>query len=384
MTTPPRRAAAPADTIPGAADDAGLELRGITFTHPGALEPSLAEVDLAVVSGEMLAVVGPSGSGKTSTLRVTAGLLQPEQGEVFVGGVNLSSRAPERRGMSMLFQRPLLFPHLSVLDNVGFSDRVAGHSRRRARARATDYLGLVHLGHLAGRRTGTLSGGQEQRVALARALAAEPRVLLLDEPFSSLDAGVRAAMHELLGEVRAVLAPTTVIVTHDLDEAALADRVAVLVSGRVHQVDSVAELYRRPATREVARVLGGFAEIEGHLDGQGHHSAFGTLPWPLPGRGVLGSEPPPGAATALVRRESLRTASTDDDAVVFVGVVVAVRQRGLRHSVVVEPEAGHGSGRPPRIEAEHQSMSVPTRGDRVGVALTGLPYSLLPAAPGPR
>ena len=381
MTTPLHRTAALTDTTLRAADEAGLELRGITFTHPGAVEATLAEVDLAVASGEMLAVVGPSGSGKTSTLRVTAGLVLPEQGEVFVGGVNLSSRAPERRGMSMLFQRPLLFPHLNVLDNVGFADRVTGQSRRRARARAADYLGLVHLAHLARRGTGTLSGGQEQRVALARALAAEPRVLLLDEPFSSLDAGVRAAMHELLGEVRAVLAPTTVIVTHDLDEAALADRVAVLVGGRVHQVDSVAELYRRPATREVARVLGGFAEVEGHLDEHGHHSPFGVLPWPPPSAALTGHEPPLGAATVLVRRESLRTTSTHDAAAVFVGVVVAVRQRGLRHSVVLEPEAGHRFGRPPRVEVEHPAMSVPTHGDRVGVALTGLPYSILPAAP---
>ncbi len=381
MTTPLRRAAAPAGSAPEGDGDAGLELRGITFTHPGAIEPSLAEVDLAVASGEMLAVVGPSGSGKTSTLRVTAGLALPERGEVFVGGLNLSSCAPERRGMSMLFQRPLLFAHLNVLDNVGFADRVAGHSRRRSRARAADYLGLVHLTHLAERRTRTLSGGQEQRVALARALAAEPRVLLLDEPFSSLDAGVRSDMHELLGEVRAVLAPTTVIVTHDLDEAALADRVAVLVAGRVHQVDSVTELYRRPASREVARVLGGFAEVEGHLDEQGHHSPFGLLPWPLTSGAITGDVPPAGPATALVRRESLRTTSADDAAAVFVGVVVAVRQRGLRHSVVVEPEAGHGAGRPPRVEVEHQARSVPTHGDRVGAALTGLPYSLLPATP---
>ncbi|OFE18060.1 hypothetical protein BA895_13065 [Humibacillus sp. DSM 29435] len=278
MTTPLRRAAAPTGSVREGADDAGLELRRITFTHPGTIEPSLAEVDLAVAYGEMLAVVGPSGSGKTSTLRVTAGLALPERGEVFVGGQNLTSCAPERRGMSRLFQRPLLFAHLNVLDNVGFADRVAGHSRRRSRARAADYLGLVHLSHLAGRRTRTLSGGQEQRVALARALAAEPRVLLLDEPFSSLDAGVRADMHELLGEVRAVLAPTTVIVTHDLDEAALADRVAVLVAGRVHQVDSVTELFRRPASREVARVLGGFVEVEGTSTSRGTTPRSGCSP----------------------------------------------------------------------------------------------------------
>lgn len=367
----PTRVNGPDDT--GAAGGSKLQLRRVTFTHPGASAPTLFEVDLTVDSGQMLAVVGPSGSGKSSTLRVTAGLVDADAGDVLVGGVSLRSHPPERRGMSMLFQRPLLFPHLTVLDNVGFADRVAGRSRRVARARAGAYLELVHLAHLAGRAPATLSGGQEQRVALARALAAEPRVLLLDEPFSSLDAGVRATMHELLAEVRAALAPTTVIVTHDLDEAALADQVAVLVAGRVHQVDTVARLYRQPASREVARVLGGFAEIEGHVERGSHHSALGVLPLP----DTVGVTA--GPATALVRREALRTTSVDDPTAVLAGVVVAVRQRGLHCCVIIEPVTRQRTARTPRVEIEHHGGGTVTPGEPVGAALTGLPYGVLPA-----
>ncbi|MBB2988082.1 ABC transporter ATP-binding protein [Terracoccus luteus] len=366
---------------PGAGLEAGtlagertLELRDVTFTHEGASLPTLVDVDLSVDSGTMLAVVGPSGSGKTSTLRVAAGLLEPDRGQVRVGGRDLHGVPPERRGMSMLFQRPLLFPHLDVLDNVAFAGRVAGRSRREARSRARDYLELVHLAELGGRRTRTLSGGQEQRVALARALAAEPSVLLLDEPFSSLDAGARAVMHDLLGEVRDVLEPTTVIVTHDMDEAALADRVAVVAAGRVQQVDSLAVLYRAPATLQVARVLGGFAEIKGHVDGGRHHSCFGVVDL----AGSAGSST--GPATVLVRREALRATAPDSADSLFTVRVVAVRHHGLRQSVVVEPDGPCPTGVVPRMEVEldDAEAAVAKAGDRLGVARTGLPLTVLP------
>lgn len=369
-------------------DDATLELRHVRFTHPGGSEPTLVDVDLEVPSGEMLAIIGPSGSGKTSALRVTAGLEEPDDGDVLVGGVSQLGVEPERRTMSMMFQRPLLFPHLSVLDNVAFSDRVTGATRAQARERAHAFLGLVHLTELASRRTRALSGGQEQRVALARALAANPRVLLLDEPFSSLDSGVRATMHELLAELRAVLEPTTVMVTHDLDEAALADCVAVLVGGAVHQVGTVAELYRRPHSLEVARVLGGFAGVDGDVVSGEHRSRFGAIPLTDAEQADLSvcrSAPTssPGPATLLVRREALLTSPVDDPAAMFTAIVSAVRQRGLRQSVVVEPDRGRATAEGARLEVEVHGLDTVRRGARIGVARTGIPVTLLPRAATP-
>lgn len=281
-----------------------LEVTGLTYAHTGAEWPTIDRVDVRVQTGAMTAVVGPSGSGKTTVLRLVAGLLTPDAGAVTVGGRSVLGLPPERRGMTMMFQKPHLFPHLSVLDNVAFAARVAGVSKAAARESAQRYLSLVHLGDLARRRPRELSGGQEQRVALARALAAEPEVLLLDEPFSSLDAELRASMHGLLGEVRAALGPTIVMVTHDMAEAALADRVAVLVQGRVVQDDALADLYLAPASLDVARVLGGFSEVTGTLEAGRHHSALGTLS-ARTGRDLQGPAPPPAAGTLLLRQESV-------------------------------------------------------------------------------
>ena len=160
---------------------AALRLLAITHRHPGAEQPTLAEVDLEVQDGQMVAVLGPSGSGKTTLLRVAAGLEQPESGDVLLDGMSVLDGPPERRDLTVMFQKPHLFPHLSVLDNVAFADRLRGRSRPQSRAAAKRYLDLVQLGDLARRRPRQLSGGQERRVALARALAANRRVMLLDE-----------------------------------------------------------------------------------------------------------------------------------------------------------------------------------------------------------
>ena len=212
---------------------ADLDLEHLSFAHPGTTEYAVEDFSLRVPAGQMVALLGASGSGKSTLLRLVAGLEQASAGVVRINGVSAAGVAPERRGVTMMFQKPLLFPHLSVIDNVAFADRIAGRSRREARANAARYLDLVQLGDMADRRSRQLSGGQEQRVSLARALAARPAVLLLDEPFGALDTAVRASMYELLEEVRAMLDPTIVLVTHDLTEASLADRVAVQI-GRAH------------------------------------------------------------------------------------------------------------------------------------------------------
>ena len=277
---------------------AALAMTSITHHHPGAGRATLAGVDLDVGTGEMIAVLGPSGSGKTTLLRVAAGLEPATSGDVLLDGVSVGGVPPERRDLTVMFQKPHLFPHLSVLDNVAFSDRLQGRSRSRRRAEAQSYLDLVQLGDLGRRRVRQLSGGQEQRVALARALAARRRVMLLDEPFSALDTALRSSMHQLLGEVRTALDPTIVMVTHDLDEAGMADRVAVLVAGRIEQFAPVQDLYATPSTLAVARLVGGFNEIPGTVRSGVHHSPLGALAIPPPAQLV-------GRAVLLVRKERL-------------------------------------------------------------------------------
>ena len=339
---------------------AALNLSSITHRHPGAEQPTLAEVDLEVQDGEMVAVLGPSGSGKTTLLRVAAGLEPAESGDVLLDGMSVMGVPPERRDLTVMFQKPHLFPHLSVLDNVAFADRLRGRSRSQSRAAAQRYLDLVHLGDLASRRPRQLSGGQEQRVALARALAASRRVMLLDEPFSALDTGLRTSMHRLLAEVRAALDPTVVMVTHDLDEAGLADRVAVLVEGRIEQCDTIQALYTKPSTLAVARLVGGFNELPGRVESDVHHSDLGSLTLP---RNVAVE----GSAILLIRKERLRLAPVDARPTVT-GRVAQVRQSGPHQDVVVEldqPQTGARS----RVVVEARMGTILRPGDRTGVVV---------------
>ena len=276
-----------------------LEIRDVVAPLSRRGCPALRGASLAVADGEMVSVVGPSGSGKSTLLRVAAGLQRATSGQVLVDGRDVADQPTERRDLTVMFQHPLLFDHLDVAGNVGFAPRLAGARRREARRCAQRYLRLVHLEGLDSRDVSSLSGGQQQRVALARALAAERGALLLDEPFSSLDRELRASMHDLLAEVRAALAPTILMVTHDLDEAALAESTVVLIDGSVHQHAPMAEIYQRPATVAVARLLGGFTEIAGTIRDGVHYSAWGRVPVAAGGAGDCD-------AMLLVRRESLR------------------------------------------------------------------------------
>lgn len=339
---------------------AALNLSSITHYHPGADQPTLADIDLEVQDGEMVAVLGPSGSGKTTLLRVAAGLEQPQSGDVLLDGTSVLRVPPERRDLTVMFQQPHLFPHLTVLDNVAFADRLRGRGRRQSRTSAQRYLDLVHLGELGRRRPRQLSGGQEQRVALARALAANRRVMLLDEPFSALDTSLRTSMHQLLGELRAALDPTIVIVTHDLDEAGLADRVAVLVEGRIEQFDTIEALFVAPRTLAVARLVGGFNELPGRVESGAHHSSLGSFTLP---RDVEAA----GPAILLVRKELLELAPVEAGASVA-GRVVRVRQSGPHQDVMVELDLGLTGGRP-RVAVQARMGTSLRPGDRTGVLM---------------
>ncbi len=237
--------------------DPGLRLRGLRKSFGDVI--AVDGLDLDVPEGAICALLGPSGCGKTTTLRLIAGLEQPDAGTVEIGGEEVAgpgrSVPAERRRIGMVFQDYALFPHMDVAANVGYA-----LGRRPDREKVAAALETVGLGGLGKRNPHQLSGGQQQRVALARALVAEPRALLLDEPFSNLDAGLRARVREEVREILAAQKLTSVFVTHDQEEAlSVADVVAVVNEGRVEQVGTPEDVYSRPTTRWVAGFLG---EIE--------------------------------------------------------------------------------------------------------------------------
>lgn len=278
--------------------------------------PGLADVSLDVAAGERLAVVGTSGAGKTTLLRAVAGLAPVDAGRIEVAGRDVTALPPERRDAVYLHQTPLLFPHLSVGENVAFPLRVRGRTDGDVRRRTESLLRAVGLDGFAERRPSTLSGGQKHRVALARAIAAEPAVLLLDEPLSSLDPWLRQEVRDAVVAVQQETRPALVLVTHDLDEAGLmGHRVAVLLGGRVAQVAAPGELFARPASLAVARFLGIPNEVPGEVDARGvFRSALGAIP--------VGDATTPGPAVALFRPDALR---------IIPDGAVSMRVAGMRH-----------------------------------------------------
>ncbi|MEW1708893.1 ABC transporter ATP-binding protein [Microbacterium sp. NPDC089190] len=334
---------------------ADLVLTGLTKTFPASTAPALDDLSLTVAAGSCTAVLGPSGSGKSTLLRVVAGLETPDRGTVAIADRDVAPIPAEQRGVGMVFQRSLLFPHLSVLDNVAFSDRVSGMPRARARERAERYLDTVRLAGYGRRRVGELSGGQEQRVAIARALAAEPAVLLLDEPFSALDSALRADMHDLLEAVRADVAPTILLVTHDRDEAArVADRIALVEHGRLLHEGTVVEAYRRPGSLRAAELMGTRNAVPGEVRRGIHRSALGELA----ATGLAD-----GAATLVFRQEDVRVGDRPDAASLgVVGTVGARRPVGARSEVTVRAGAL-------TLHAEVPSVSGLRPGDEVAVSI---------------
>lgn len=217
----------------------------------------LRELSLAIAPGRLVTLVGPSGCGKTTVLKVIAGLLAPAAGDVWFENERMTSIPAEKRGIAMVFQKPLLFPHMSVAENVAFGLAMRGWSAAQQRMTAEDALRMVQLEAFADRRPKELSGGQEQRVTLARALITRPRVLLLDEPLSALDEGLRAEMRGLVRQLQRELAITTLFVTHDQREACeVGDEVAILLDGHVAQAGPPRAFYTEPASEAVARFFG--------------------------------------------------------------------------------------------------------------------------------
>jgi ABC-type Fe3+/spermidine/putrescine transport system ATPase subunit len=221
------------------------------------------DIFLEVLAGEFFTFLGPSGSGKSSILRMIAGLEQPDSGEIIIAGRNVSSVPPWQRNLGMVFQSYVVFPHMTVAENVGYGPRMKRKPRQEITAAVERLLILVGLAGLEGRRVTTLSGGEQQRVALARALAMEPALLLLDEPLSALDEKIRREMQSELKRIQKTTRTTFLYVTHDQEEAlTMSDRIAVINRGEAVQCDAPEPLFRRPRTRFVAEFFRGCNVLE--------------------------------------------------------------------------------------------------------------------------
>jgi ABC-type Fe3+/spermidine/putrescine transport system ATPase subunit len=266
---------------------------------------ALDRLDLGVATGEFFVLLGASGSGKTTLLRCLGGFEPPDGGRIELDGQDITALPPHRRPVNTMFQSYALFPHMSVAANIAFGLQHRGPSRAQIAARVAELLELVRLPGFGARRPAQLSGGQQQRVALARSLAPRPALLLLDEPFSALDQGLREATRQELAALQRLLGQTTIMVTHDQEEAlTLATRIGVLQDGRLAQVGPPAELYERPASRYVAEFLGAanvFAVQRQGEDAQGGWIELAGL-----GRLRPAIRPPAGTRYVAIRPERVR------------------------------------------------------------------------------
>jgi putative spermidine/putrescine transport system ATP-binding protein len=265
---------------------------------------ALAAFNLTMHPGELIALLGPSGCGKTTALRALAGLEAIDSGSVHIGGVNVTHLPTSKRNLGMVFQAYSLFPTMSAVDNVAFGLRLRKQSASVRRKRASELLELVGLSTQGNRFPHQLSGGQQQRVAIARALAVEPRVLLLDEPLSALDARVRAQLRDEIRRIQLEVGTTTLFVTHDQEEAlSIADRVGVMSEGVLQQLAAPPEIYDQPATAFVAQFVGSANRFPGRLLGEGIVEVLGAhLPVP-PSQSLVGIGP---EVDVFLRPEAIR------------------------------------------------------------------------------
>lgn len=288
---------------------ATLTVKGLNKTYPQAAEAAVSDFTHTFAPGRITALLGPSGSGKSTTLAMIAGLLEPDSGSVTFGDEDLTRVLAERREFGIVFQSYALFPHLSARENVEFGLRVRGIDALERRRRALEMLELVRIPQLAERRPAQLSGGEQQRIALARALAFKPRVLLMDEPLSALDAKLRDELRAELSRLLGELGLTTIYVTHDQGEAmSLGHELVIMHRGRIEQCGAPSDLYRRPSSPFVAGFLGSANVFEGECaqNGKGLVVRLPFGEWRAPTGATL------GRCWAMVRPEQIEVAAPAD------------------------------------------------------------------------
>ncbi len=338
-----------------------IEVRGVTRSFGSFV--AVNDVSLTVPTGELVALLGPSGSGKTSLLRIIAGLERADRGQVLFEGEDATVRDVRKRGVGFVFQHYALFRHMTVFENVAFGLRVRPRSRRpeetEIHRKVTDLLKLVQLDWLADRYPSQLSGGQRQRVALARALAVEPMVLLLDEPFGSLDARVRQELRRWLRRLHDEIRVTSVFVTHDQEEALeVSDRVVVMNQGRVEQIGTPQEVFDQPATPFVMGFLGNVNVFHGRIEGG--RADFGSLSVDYPED--TGGEPRRAQGFARPHELELAREGQGDG---FWATLRHVNPAGA----VVKLELEDGEGRAVQVETTREQFEAlrPSAGERLYV-----------------
>jgi spermidine/putrescine ABC transporter ATP-binding subunit len=290
-----------------------VSIRNVSKRFPGGVV-AVDDISFDIDQNEFFALLGPSGCGKTTLLRMISGLETPTDGQIIIGGQDMALTPPNKRPTNMVFQSYAVFPHMTVEDNVAYGLRVTGVSKDETTRRVGEALEMVKLSHLAKRKPDQMSGGQRQRVALARALVKRPKVLLLDEPLSALDAKLRDDMRMELTRLQETVGITFIIVTHDQDEAlSMASRIAVMNKGAVQQIASPAELYEQPNSRFVADFIGKVNLIDAAVKS----SKGNVLTLDAKGLGVIemtSDRHPAGSAAIAVRPEKLKLTKSDPSA----------------------------------------------------------------------
>jgi putative spermidine/putrescine transport system ATP-binding protein len=339
-----------------------LNIAGVQKTY--GLTHVVREFDLSIERGEFVSFLGPSGCGKTTTLRMVAGFESPTTGAIHIDGKDVTRLRPNQRNVGMVFQSYALFPNMTVAENVGFGLKVAKQPAADVRARVEEMLKIIKLPALGGRYPYQLSGGQQQRVALARAIAIKPKVLLLDEPLSALDAKIRVSLREEIRSVQRSLGITTIYVTHDQEEAlSMSDRIVVMSEGRIEQIGTPFEIYNFPRTRFVASFVGTLNILRGRVV----DSASGRIAIDdqevVAGRGKL------DAKTGDIRSVALRpeAVSLQDqggdrnklvgtiEEVSFLGAVVRIRVRFKENAISMD--TFNSPGAPPPERGQTASVS---------------------------
>ncbi|HET7419804.1 MAG TPA: ABC transporter ATP-binding protein [Candidatus Dormibacteraeota bacterium] len=319
--------------MPGenAAGRGGVEVRLENLTRRYASTTAVEGLSLTISPGELVALLGPSGCGKTTAMRLLAGLEQADSGRVLIGGKDVTNVPANRRNVGMVFQAYSLFPHMTAVQNVMFGLQLQHVGLKERGTRALEMLELVGLTAHANKYAHQLSGGQQQRVALARALAIRPKVLLLDEPLSALDAKVRSRLRDEIRRVQLEVGITTLFVTHDQEEAlAIADRVGVMQAGKLEQLGPPTEIYSRPATPFVADFVGLTNRIEGTVRGGSVDVRGQTIP-------LVDPNVTDGPAIALVRPEAVSLVGDgESQGGPLVGTVIAVAFLGATSRVTVD------------------------------------------------
>jgi len=319
-----------------------ISIRNITKRF-GSSVVAVDDVSLEIQEGEFFALLGPSGCGKTTLLRMIAGFEVPTDGEILIDGQDVTDVPPNHRPVNMVFQSYAVFPHMTVYENVAYGLKVVRTPSAEIDGRVREALGMVQLGDYADRKPDQLSGGQRQRVALARALVKRPKVLLLDEPLSALDAKLREAMQLELVRLQERVGITFVIVTHDQNEAlSMANRIAVMDDGRVRQIAPPSELYEFPNCRFVADFIGKMNLFEGRVAGRRN----GEIVAEVEGIGRLNlpaSDAAEGNIGVAIRPEKVRlvTEAPGDGSVAFQGNVTEIAYYGEASVIYVTNESGH-------------------------------------------